>query len=107
VSALRRCGERVEDLAGAVRTAADALTADPAVLRRRTQVAAHTRTVRRAIGRRPAQPATTGSAPTEQAGTTGPTAPAHRSVLAALDAIDIQLAMLDALFTLSPDPPRP
>lgn len=107
VSALRRCGERVEDLAGAVRTAADALTADPAVLRRRTQVAAHTRTVRRAIGRRPAQPATTGSAPTEQAGTTGPTASAHRSVLATLDAIDIQLAMLDALFTLSPDPPRP
>ncbi|MEU0430264.1 FUSC family protein [Streptomyces sp. NPDC006290] len=104
VMALRRCGDPVDDLAGAVGAAPDALTADPAVLQRRTQVAAHALTVRRAIGRRPTPPPATGAAPSEQVRTPGTAAPPIGSALAALDAIDTQLGALGELFGLSAAP---
>ncbi|MFJ6836957.1 FUSC family protein [Streptomyces sp. NPDC091209] len=101
VAALRRCGDPVDDLADAVGAAPDALTADPAVLRRRTQVAAHALSVRRAIGRRPDPPAAVETAPSEQSPTAGAAAPVSRSApaaLIALDAIDAQLDLLSTLF---------
>ncbi|MGW3917783.1 hypothetical protein ACWEBX_41020, partial [Streptomyces sp. NPDC005070] len=81
--------------------APDALTADPAVTRRRAQIATHALTVRRAIGRRPAPPPTPEGPPQDQLTPPGPTTPPDRSVptaLTALEAIDTQLTVLSALF---------
>ncbi|MFF3405079.1 FUSC family protein [Streptomyces sp. NPDC002742] len=104
VTALRRCGDPVDDLADAVEEAPDALTTDPLVLRRRTHVAAHALTLRRAIGRRAAPPTATEAGPPEQVRTTGAATPPHRSALAALDSIDSQLCVLGALLACPPHP---
>ncbi|MEY2244901.1 FUSC family protein [Streptomyces sp. BF23-18] len=117
VTALRQCAEPVDDLTDASGSAPDALTTDPAVARRRAQVAAHALTVRRAIGRRPAPPTAAEAASHELPRPPG-TAPLARSAAAALTAltaltalevIDSQLDILSALFgpppTLTSDAP--
>ncbi|MFD8734222.1 FUSC family protein [Streptomyces sp. NPDC059618] len=111
VTALRRCADPVDDLAGAIGAAPGALTADPAVTRGREELAAHALAVRRAIGRRPAPPAPAGPAALDRARTPGPAAPPDPSVppaLAALTAIDRQLDVLGSLFgpppVRTPDP---
>ncbi|MFD6553375.1 hypothetical protein, partial [Streptomyces sp. NPDC058398] len=100
-----------DDLTDASGSAPDALTTDPAVARRRAQVAAHALTVRRAIGRRPAPPTAADAASQELPRAPGTTTPPARSaaVLTALEVIDSQLDVLSALFgpppTLTSDAP--
>ncbi|MFD5639070.1 FUSC family protein [Streptomyces sp. NPDC127077] len=112
VTALRRCADPVDELTDAAGRAPDALTADPAVTRRRAQIAAHALTVRRAIGRRPTPPTAPEGPPQDHLTPPGPTPPPDRSVptaLTALEAIDTQLAVLGALFgpppLLTPEAP--
>ncbi|MFF8532443.1 FUSC family protein [Streptomyces sp. NPDC015532] len=112
VTALRQCAEPVDDLTDASGSAPDALTTDPAVARRRAQVAAHALTVRRAIGRRPPPPTAADAAFQElprPPGTTSPPARSAVAVLTALEVIDSQLDVLSVLFgpppTLTSDAP--
>lgn len=95
VAALRHCAGSVGDLAAAVASAPDALADDPAVGRRRTEVAAHSLAVRRIIGRRPAPPGSPGPTPPPPV---RPTAPAAQDALATLAGIDTQLDVLTGLF---------
>jgi hypothetical protein len=105
VTVLRRCAGPLDDLAAVVGAAPGALTADPEVTRRRHEVAEHAGTVRRAVGRRPAAPATAGTESAQLPRAAATAVPRSRSVLgalAALDGIDGQLDVLGTLF----DPSR-
>ncbi|MFD9464148.1 FUSC family protein [Streptomyces sp. NPDC060027] len=111
LTVVRRCGDPVDDLALAIKAAPDAVTADPAVTVRRTQIAAHAVALRRAIGRRPTSLADTGTEPPQHLRTAGAATPPSRCALTAaltaldaLDAIDTQLGLLSGLFVPSPAP---
>lgn len=105
-AALRRCAGPVSHLVTAVTAAPDALTEDPRVAWRRTQVAAHVLAVRRAIGRRPA-PSPTPSRPAPPAAVrpAGPEAEAVTGALLALSGLDTQLDVLTMEFGPPPTAP--
>ncbi|MGW2642790.1 FUSC family protein [Streptomyces sp. NPDC001348] len=96
-AALRGCIGKTDELTGAIAAAPDELADDPAVTRRRGEVAAHALAVRRAIGRRPQPPA-----PERTAGSGTP----HTAAQPALDALSALDTRLDTLMGLFRPPPH-
>lgn len=114
LTAVRRCGDPVDELVLAIKATPDAVTADPVVTVRRTQIAAHAVALRRAIGRRPAPLSAPRAEPSQQLRPANPAAPLSRctptatlpalAALTALDGIDTQLGLLSGLFVPAPAP---
>ncbi|MFF7329098.1 FUSC family protein [Streptomyces sp. NPDC008150] len=102
-AALRRCAAPADALASATLRAPDALAADAATVRHRSDVATHALAVRRAIGRRPAPEPAPEQPPLTPA--EGPHPAETVTVRAALDAIDAQLDVLTELFGTPPNAP--